>query len=93
MGPVYDYQQLLDDPQVQHNGSFVTYDHPTEGTVTTPGFAFRLGAQPQEVYRPAPLNGEHTHEILAELGLSAEQISELETGDAVYRGEAPVMTR
>ena len=35
-GPVYSYADLLEDPQVRHNGSFVTYDHPTEGTVTTP---------------------------------------------------------
>lgn len=84
VGPVYDYQQLLEDPQVQHNGSFVTYDHPTEGSVTTPGFAFRLGAQPQEVYRPAPLNGEHTQEILTELGISAEQIDALGADDAVF---------
>lgn len=85
VGPVYDYEQLVADPQVQHNGSFVTYDHPTEGTVTTPGFPFRLAAQPQEVYRPAPLNGQHTHEILSELGLSEAEIGALETGDAVYR--------
>ena len=88
VGPVYDYEQLVADPQVIHNQSFVTYDHPTEGSVTTPGFPFRLGAQPQEVYRPAPLNGQHTVEILNELGLSDEQITALETGDAVYRGRA-----
>jgi crotonobetainyl-CoA:carnitine CoA-transferase CaiB-like acyl-CoA transferase len=85
VGPVYDYEQLIADPQVIHNKSFVTYDHPTEGTVTTPGFPFRLGAQAQEVYRPAPLNGQHTAEILSELGLSDAEIAALEAGDAVYR--------
>ena len=41
-GPVYAYDELADDPQVAHNGSFVTYDHPTEGTVTTPGFPYSV---------------------------------------------------
>ena len=85
VGPVYDYEQLVADPQVVHNQSFVTYDHPTEGSVTTPGFPFRLSGQAQEVYRPAPLNGQHTTEILSELGLSDAEITALETGDAVFR--------
>ncbi|WP_072807239.1 CaiB/BaiF CoA transferase family protein [Rhodococcoides yunnanense] len=84
VGPVYDYEQLRADPQVQHNDSFVEYDHPTEGRVTTPGFAFRMATQPQEVYRPAPLNGQHSVEILAELGLSTTEIDELESNGAVY---------
>ncbi|MEQ7127748.1 CoA transferase [Actinopolymorpha sp. B11F2] len=69
-GPVYSYADLLDDPQVKHNGSFVTYDHPSEGTVTTPGFPFRLSATPPEVRRPAPRAGEQTREVLADLGYS-----------------------
>ena len=45
-GPVYDYADVLADPQVQHNGSLVSYDHPTEGRVTTPGFPYRFSATP-----------------------------------------------
>ncbi len=36
-GPVYGYEDVLDDAQVEHNGTFVDYDHPTEGAVRTPG--------------------------------------------------------
>jgi len=68
-GPVYTYAELLEDPQVRHNGSFVTYEHPTEGTVTTPGFPYCFSRTPAAVRRPAPLAGEHTAELLAELGL------------------------
>lgn len=85
VGPVYDYAQLVDDPQVVHNGSFVEYDHPTEGHVKTPGFPFRLGLQTQEIYRPAPLNGQHTHEVLSELGLTDDEIDALDSAGAIHR--------
>ncbi|WP_395309241.1 CoA transferase [Mycobacterium sp. AMU20-3851] len=87
VGPVYDYPQMRADPQVRHNRSFVEYTHPTEGDVATPGFAFRLSGQPQQVYRPAPLNGQHTDEILRELGLSAEEIEHLESAGLVHRDQ------
>lgn len=76
-GPVYSYADLRTDPQVLHNESFVTYEHPTEGTVTTPGFPYRFSETPAAVRRPAPLTGEHTDELLAELGVSAERRAEL----------------
>ena len=76
-GPVYGYADLLADPQIAHNGTFVTYDHPTEGTVTTPGFPYRFSATPPRVDRGAPLTGQHTREVLTEIGLSAEQIDGL----------------
>jgi crotonobetainyl-CoA:carnitine CoA-transferase CaiB-like acyl-CoA transferase len=77
VGPVHSYDDVLSDPQVAHNGSFVTYRHPTEGEVTTPGFAFRMSATPPAVDRPAPAAGEHTAEVLASLGLSAAEIQRL----------------
>ncbi|MEV0614321.1 CoA transferase [Nonomuraea sp. NPDC050404] len=76
-GPVYGYADLVNDPQVAHNGSFVTYEHPTEGTVTTPGFPYRFSATPPGVRRGAPLVGEHTGELLEELGYPAERTAEL----------------
>ena len=77
VGPVYSYDDLIDDPQVRHNGSFVTYDHPTEGTVTTPGFAFQMSVTPPTVARPAPTAGQDTIELLTELGLSTQRIEGL----------------
>jgi crotonobetainyl-CoA:carnitine CoA-transferase CaiB-like acyl-CoA transferase len=85
VGPVYSYDDLLDDPQVRHNGSFVTYDHPTEGTVTTPGFPFRMAATPAAVTRPAPLVGQHTSDVLGELGLSDAEIGALADAGVVRR--------
>ncbi|HCU91882.1 MAG TPA: CoA transferase [Actinobacteria bacterium] len=76
-GPVYAYPDVVNDPQVRHNGSLVSYRHPTEGDVTTPGFAIRFTRSPSSVRRGAPLAGEHTREILAELGLSGQQVDDL----------------
>jgi crotonobetainyl-CoA:carnitine CoA-transferase CaiB-like acyl-CoA transferase len=76
-GPVYAYPDVVTDPQVRHNGSLVSYRHPTEGDVTTPGFAIRFTGSPSSVRRGAPLAGEHTREILAELGVSDQQVDDL----------------
>lgn len=84
-GPVYSYADVQGDPQVQHNGSFVTYEHPTEGTVTTPGFPYRFGKTPPAVRRPAPLTGEHTDELLTELGLLDDRRDELVARGVVVR--------
>jgi crotonobetainyl-CoA:carnitine CoA-transferase CaiB-like acyl-CoA transferase len=83
VGPVNSYDDLLEDPQVKHNGSFVSYEHPTEGMVTTPGFAFAMSATPPAVTRGAPLAGEHTAEILAELGIDAQALAELSQAGVV----------
>ena len=61
---------VVDDPQIKHNGTFVEYDHPTEGHVKTPGFPIRFSKTPSRVARGAPLAGQHTREILAEIGWS-----------------------
>lgn len=82
-GPVYSYAELLDDPQVRHNESFVTYTHPTEGRVTTPGFAFQLSSTPPSVRFGAPLIGEQSSEVLAEIGYSASEIARLLESGAV----------
>ena len=82
-GPVYDYADVLADPQVQHNGSLVSYDHPTEGRVTTPGFPYRFSVTPPQVYRGAPLTGEQTREILAELGYDGASVDRLAAGGVV----------
>ncbi len=85
-GPVLSYDDVRTDPQVLHNESFVTYEHPTEGTVTTPGFPYRFSRTPADVHRPAPLVGEHTNELLSELGVSpAKRQALLEQGAVVAK--------
>lgn len=76
-GPVYGYADLVDDPQIKHNGTFVEYDHPTEGRVKVPGFPIRFSRTPSAITRGAPLVGEHSEDILREAGRSAEDIAQL----------------
>jgi crotonobetainyl-CoA:carnitine CoA-transferase CaiB-like acyl-CoA transferase len=85
-GPVYGYQDLVDDPQIKHNGTFVEYDHPTEGRVKTPGFPIRFSKTPSRVERGAPLAGEHTREVLGEAGYDAATIDRLEKDGIVAVG-------
>jgi crotonobetainyl-CoA:carnitine CoA-transferase CaiB-like acyl-CoA transferase len=88
-GPVYGYADVLADPQVQHNGSLVSYDHPTEGRVTTPGFPYQFSATPPGVYRGAPLAGQQTREILSELGYDQAAVDDL-AGRGVIGEASPV---
>lgn len=82
-GPVQDYAALVEDPQIKHNGTFVDYDHPTEGRVTTPGFPYVFSRTPASIERGAPLVGEHTGELLAEAGFTGEEIAALAAGGVV----------
>jgi crotonobetainyl-CoA:carnitine CoA-transferase CaiB-like acyl-CoA transferase len=82
-GPVYGYRDLVDDPQVKHNGAFVEYDHPTEGRVKTPGFPIKFSKTPSKVERGAPLAGEHTREVLGQAGYDAATIERLEQAGVI----------
>ena len=88
-GPVYGYADLVDDPQIKHNGTFVVYDHPTEGRVKTPGFPIRFSKTPSQVYRGAPLAGEHTRDVLREAGISDERVDALVKNGAIFAPDKP----
>ena len=87
-GPVYGYADLLADPQIAHNGTFVEYDHPTEGHVKTPGFPIRFSRTPSRVARGAPLAGEHSRAVLREMGKTDPEIDALLARGVI--GEAQV---
>ncbi|WP_230291139.1 CaiB/BaiF CoA-transferase family protein [Croceicoccus sp. Ery5] len=76
-GPVYGYEDLINDPQIRHNGTFIEYDHPTEGRIKVPGFPIRFSRTPCEVERGAPLVGEHSREVMREAGLDDGAIDAL----------------
>jgi crotonobetainyl-CoA:carnitine CoA-transferase CaiB-like acyl-CoA transferase len=76
-GPVYGYADLVADPQIAHNGTFVEFEHPSEGHVKMPGFPIRFSKTPSKVSRGAPQIGEHSREILAAAGLTHEAIERL----------------
>ncbi len=67
-GPILDYQQVVDDPHTRAREMVVEMEHPEAGTVYGLGIPVKLSATPGSIRRPAPLLGQHTDEILAELG-------------------------
>ncbi|MET4635265.1 CaiB/BaiF CoA transferase family protein [Kaistia defluvii] len=76
-GPVNDFAKTVEDPQVKFNGSFVEYEHHSEGHLKTPGFPIRFSKTPSTVERGAPLVGEHSREVLGAAGFEAEEIDRL----------------
>jgi len=71
---VVNLDELPDEPQVIHNEVFIERNHPVAGRVREPRPAARLSATPQRVSSPAPRLGEHSNEIIAELGLDPIQL-------------------
>ena len=72
--PVLTRRELLADPQVAANGLIVEFDQPQMGRVRQARPAARFGGTPSRVPSPAPGLGEHTHEVLTELGLDAGSV-------------------
>jgi len=72
-GPVNSLAEAMADPQVEALGMLLEADHPGHGPVRMTGFPMRLEATPCALRRPAPELGEHTAEVLAELGIEREE--------------------
>jgi crotonobetainyl-CoA:carnitine CoA-transferase CaiB-like acyl-CoA transferase len=80
-GRVNTLQDLLHDTYLRQTGFFLQAEHPTEGTVTVPSIAAEFSATPVSVSRLWPRLGEHTAEVLREIGYS-----EVDIGEIVPRG-------
>jgi crotonobetainyl-CoA:carnitine CoA-transferase CaiB-like acyl-CoA transferase len=76
VGPVNDYADVFEDPQVVHNKMVVEVDHHA-GPLRVTGVPVRLSANPGSVRRPPPGLGEHTAEVLEELGFDADFVARM----------------
>ncbi|MBW2418363.1 MAG: CoA transferase [Deltaproteobacteria bacterium] len=75
--PVNSVREVPEDPQIRHNRMIVTTEHEKLGPVKVTGVPIHLQGTPGSVRRASPLQGQHTEEILAEIGYAPEQIAEL----------------
>jgi len=76
-GIAQDPADLLNCPQLGARGYWVNVDHPTTGSLAYPVEPARMSATPWQLRRPAPLLGQHTDEILGELGVSSGELVRL----------------
>jgi len=76
-GPILDADEALADPQIVHNETVQTWQHPLAGTVQQPRPAARFEKTPAAIAATASLRGEDNEAILAELGRSVDDIAAL----------------
>ncbi len=88
VGAINNLAQVVEHPQVKARGALVELDHPRAGRVRTVGSPVRLSKTPAAIRTPAPLHGQHTHEVLREvLGLNADELAALSAAGVI--GAAP----
>jgi formyl-CoA transferase len=81
-GPILSMKELAEEPSLRKTGTVVEVDHPTRGKYLTVGNPIKMSDSPSDVKR-SPLLGEHTEEVLAELGYKPGQIAEMRAEKAI----------
>ena len=81
--PVQSLPDVLEDPQVRHLGTFYKQQHPSEGEITAIHRPVLIDGAREERALPAPALGEHTDEVLAELGYDKDEIAKLRAASVI----------
>jgi len=75
--PINEVEDVVKDPQIRHNRMIVPVEHPVLGRVEVTGVPIRFYGTPCSVERHPPMQGEHTRELLADLGYGSGDIEAL----------------
>ncbi|GAB4230517.1 MAG: CoA transferase [Methyloligellaceae bacterium] len=86
-GPVLSIKEMLRDPQTIARDMVPQVEHPVAGAVQTIGLPVKLSQTPGGVQAPAPLFGQHTREVLAEIGYSQDEIEALVASGGVIAAQ------
>jgi formyl-CoA transferase len=73
-GPILSMKEIAEEPSLRASGTVVEVDHPERGKYLTVGNPIKLSDSPTDVVR-SPLLGEHTEQVLEQLGYNADQIA------------------
>jgi crotonobetainyl-CoA:carnitine CoA-transferase CaiB-like acyl-CoA transferase len=82
-GPINDLVAAFSSPQAEARGMRVAVHHRRLGSIDQVGIPFRLSGTPAAIRQPPPLLGEHTDQILEELGFAEGEIAEFRAGGVV----------
>ena len=82
-GPVNELSDVFSDPQVLFREMLLEVPHPSLGAVKQAGIPIKLSDTPGSIRRHPPLLGEHTAEVLGEIGYSEEDVRRLKEEEAV----------
>ena len=83
-GPVFGYKQIMNDPHIQARKMVHDIDHPIIGPMKTLGLPIKSSGELNTIRLPAPWLGQHSKEILVQLGYSNDEIQALFTQGAVF---------
>ncbi len=80
---VQTFEDLVDDPQLAHANLIETVHHPRAGDIRVVGVPMRFSKTPGTIRLAPPLVGEHTEQVLADLGYAAEEIARLREEEVI----------
>ncbi|MEY3886141.1 MAG: hypothetical protein RL650_233 [Pseudomonadota bacterium] len=83
-GPVFGYEQILNDPHIHARKMVHDIDHPIIGPMKTIGLPIKSSGELSTIRLPAPWLGQHSKQVLVELGYSNEEIQTLFAQGAVF---------
>ncbi|MFH1135755.1 MAG: CoA transferase [Pseudomonadota bacterium] len=76
-------EEVSGDPQALANNYMVPFDHPRLGNIMIPGYPIDFGGQEAGTTAPAPVMGQHTDEVLKEIGYSDQALADLRKNKAI----------
>ena len=85
-GPIQSIGEMAADPQTLAREMVVELDHPRAGHTRALGVPLKFSATPGNIRRPAPMFGQHTHEVLQQHGFGDAEIKTLAAEGAVQLG-------
>ena len=82
-GPITDVLTAFESPEAQARSMLVEVEHPALGVLRQVGIPIEFGSTPGEVRTAPPLLGEHSDEVLAELGIGPDEIGDLRAEEVI----------